>query len=68
MPDDIREQLIHTIMKTFSYTKKQANHLFTELLMCDKRRDLVIIINKIKKQEKKFDLLLNSKDYSISNG
>lgn len=59
MPDDIREQLIHTIMKTFSYTKKQANHLFTELLMCVKRRDLVIIINKKKSKEKNFDLFFN---------
>jgi hypothetical protein len=43
MPSDIREQLIHTIMKTFSYNKKQANNLFKELLMCVKERDLVTI-------------------------
>lgn len=43
MPDDIREQLIHTIMKTFNYTKNQAIHLFKELLMCVKKRDLVMI-------------------------
>jgi hypothetical protein len=41
MPPDIQEQLIHMIMKTFSYTKTQANNLFKELLMCVKKRDLV---------------------------
>jgi hypothetical protein len=43
MPSDIREQLIHTIMKIFNYNKKQANNLFKELLMCVKQRDLVTI-------------------------
>ncbi len=41
MPAEIREQLIHTIMKTFNYNKNQANNLFKELLMCVKKRDLV---------------------------
>ena len=41
MAPEIQEQLIHTIMRTFSYTKKQANNLFRELLMCVKKRDLV---------------------------
>ena len=44
MPAEIQEQLIHTIMKTFSYTKRQANNLFKELMMCVKKRDLVKII------------------------
>ena len=47
MPSDIREQLIHTIMKTFNYNKKQANNLFKELLMCVKKRDLVNICSPI---------------------
>ncbi|CAF1325694.1 unnamed protein product, partial [Rotaria sordida] len=43
MSPEIQAQLIHTIMKTFSYTKKQANNLFHELMMCVKKRDLITI-------------------------
>lgn len=50
MPTDIREQLIHTIMKTFNYSKQQANHLFKELLMCVKRRDLVMKRKRLTKE------------------
>jgi hypothetical protein len=41
MSPEIQEQLIQTIMKTFAYTRKQANNLFKELMMCVKNRDLV---------------------------
>ena len=41
MPIEIEEQLIHTIIRTFNYTKKQAKNLLEELLLCVKRRDLV---------------------------
>jgi len=41
MPSEIQEQLIHTIIKTFNYTRKQANDLFKELMMCVKKRELV---------------------------
>lgn len=41
MPNDIQEQLIQTIMKTFTYTSRQARHLLKDLMMCVKRRDLV---------------------------
>jgi hypothetical protein len=43
MPSEIQEQLIHTIIKTFNYTRKQANDLFKELMMCVKKRELVNI-------------------------
>ena len=43
MSAEIQEQLIQTIMKIFTYTGKQANHLFKEIMMCVKRRDLVIL-------------------------
>lgn len=43
MAPDIQEQLMQTIMKTFMYTRKQANSLFQELMMCVKKRDLVRI-------------------------
>lgn len=49
---DIREQLIHTIMKTFNYTKSQANNLFKELMMCVKKRDLVKKISFLLIEEK----------------
>lgn len=41
IPIEIEEQLIHTIIRTFNYTKKQAKNLLEELLLCVKRRDLV---------------------------
>ena len=41
MPSDIQEQLIQTLMKTFTYNARQARHVFKELMMCVKRRDLV---------------------------
>jgi transient receptor potential cation channel subfamily M protein 3 len=43
MPSEIQKQLIHTIIKTFNYTRKQANDLFKELMMCVRKRELVKI-------------------------
>jgi hypothetical protein len=66
MPREIQEQLIHTIMKTFNYTKKQANDLFKELMMCVKKRDLVNIFFTLNILKQKFSLYF--KDYNISYG
>lgn len=41
MDPDVQEQLISTIMKTFVYTKAQADYLFIQLMNCVTNRDLV---------------------------
>ena len=41
MDTDVQEQLISTIMKTFAYTKTQADYLFIQLMNCVVNRDLV---------------------------
>jgi len=41
MDTDVQEQLISTIMKTFAYTKTQADYLFIQLMNCVMNRDLV---------------------------
>ncbi|CAF1499010.1 unnamed protein product [Rotaria sp. Silwood1] len=56
MSPDIQAQLIHTIMKTFSYTKKQAKNLFNELMMCVKRRDLITIFRMGEESSQDIDL------------
>jgi hypothetical protein len=43
MDVDVKEQLINTIMKTFFYSKEQAENLFSELLNCVKNKELVIL-------------------------
>ncbi|CAF1143570.1 unnamed protein product [Adineta ricciae] len=58
MPADIREQLIHTIMKTFTYTKKQAHSLFKELMACVKRRDLITIFRMGEESSQDIDLAI----------
>ncbi|CAF3698093.1 unnamed protein product [Adineta steineri] len=58
MPVDIQEQLIHTIMKTFSYTRKQANNLFKELMMCVRKRDLITIFRMGEEASQDIDLAI----------
>lgn len=41
MDTDVQEQLISTIMKTFAYTKAQADYLFIQLMNCVINKDLV---------------------------
>ena len=41
MPAEIEEQLIETMMRTFDCNLKLARHLFKDLMMCVKERDLV---------------------------
>ena len=41
MDEDVKEQLISTIMKTFAYTKTQADYLFIQLMNCVNNKDLV---------------------------
>ncbi len=38
---DVKDQLISTIMKTFSYTKYQADYLFLQLMNCIHNKELV---------------------------
>ncbi len=40
---DIKEQLIMTIMRTFNYTKEQADYLFVQLMNCVNNKDLISI-------------------------
>jgi transient receptor potential cation channel subfamily M member 3 len=40
---DVQEQLIITIMKTFSYNKRQANYIFIQLMKCSMKKDLISI-------------------------
>ncbi|CAF3959542.1 unnamed protein product, partial [Rotaria sp. Silwood2] len=56
MSPEIQAQLIHTAMKTFSYTKKQAKNLFNELMMCVKRRDLITIFRMGEESSQDIDL------------
>jgi transient receptor potential cation channel subfamily M protein 3 len=44
MDEDVKEQLISTIMKTFAYTKTQADYLFIQLMNCVNNKDLVGVI------------------------
>jgi hypothetical protein len=44
MDIDVQEQLITTIMKTFAYTKAQANYLFIQLMNCVINKDLISIL------------------------
>lgn len=39
---DLKEQLISTIMKTFAYSKNQAEYLFIQLMNCVTNKELVI--------------------------
>ena len=41
MEADVKEQLILTIMKTFAYSKDQAEYLFIQLMNCINNKDLV---------------------------
>ena len=41
METDVKEQLISTIMKTFAYTRSQADYLFIQLINCVNNKDLV---------------------------
>jgi len=43
MDVDVQEQLISTIMKTFAYTKAQADYLFIQLMNCVINKDLISI-------------------------
>jgi hypothetical protein len=43
MDIDVQEQLITTIMKTFAYTKAQADYLFIQLMNCVINKDLISI-------------------------
>jgi hypothetical protein len=41
MDVDLKDQLISTIMKTFAYSKQQADYLFIQLMNCVSNKDLV---------------------------
>ncbi len=41
MDVDLKEQLINTIMKTFSYNKHQAENIFVELMNCVRNKEYV---------------------------
>jgi hypothetical protein len=43
MEADVKEQLILTIMKTFAYTKNQADYLYIQLMNCINNKDLISI-------------------------
>lgn len=43
MEPDVQEQLISTIMKTFSYMRSQAEYLYIQLINCVKKKDLISI-------------------------
>ncbi|CAF4628555.1 unnamed protein product [Rotaria socialis] len=56
MAPDIQAQLMHTIMKTFMYTSKQAKNIFQELMMCVKKRDLITIFRMGEESSQDIDL------------
>ena len=41
MPDQLRDQLILTIERTFQYSQEQAEKLYMELMLCVKKKELV---------------------------
>jgi len=41
LPDPVKEQLLTTIKKTFSYSEEQAERVYYELIMCMKKKHLV---------------------------
>ena len=41
MPEQLQDQLILTIQKTFQYSQEQAEKLFIELMLCVKKKELV---------------------------
>jgi len=43
MQEMLRDQLIMTIEKTFTYTREQAEKVFIELMLCVKKQELVRI-------------------------
>ena len=46
MPEQLRDQLILTIERTFQYSQEQAEKLFMELMLCVKKKELVKIFAK----------------------
>lgn len=42
--ESLRDQLLVTIQKTFTYSRTQAQHLFIILMECMKKKELVGII------------------------
>lgn len=44
MDSDVQEQLISTIMKTFDYSKDQADYLFIQLMNCVANKELVNVL------------------------
>lgn len=41
MNDDVREQLLVTIQKTFNYSKSQSQQILQMVMECMKKRELV---------------------------
>lgn len=41
--ESLRDQLLVTIQKTFTYTRTQAQHLFIILMECMKKRELITV-------------------------
>ena len=41
MPENLRDQLIATIERTFNYSSQQAEKVFIELMLCVRKRELV---------------------------
>lgn len=57
---DVQEQLISTIMKTFEYSRSQAEYLFVQLINCVKKKDLISIYRLAdnEKQDQEIDLAI----------
>ena len=45
MAEGLRDQLLMTISKTFHCTADRAEQIFVELMLCVRKKHLVIIIN-----------------------
>lgn len=43
VPEALREQLVGTIQKTFSYTVKQAEGLYDDLILCTRKKELITV-------------------------
>lgn len=49
--DDVREQLLVTIQKTFNYSKSQSQQILLMVMECMKKRELVSSTEVVKKKE-----------------
>ena len=59
----MRDQLLVTIQKTFTYTRTQAQHLFIILMECMKKKELVSVLSGFSRQLHRENCFLSDAAY-----